>query len=308
MDDDSRRLARLRPNLLRRALICDLVRHFFRDLDFLEVETPIRVPVIAPEPYIIPVRSEDWFLSTSPELHMKRMLAAGYEKLFQFSRCFRRGERGRWHNPEFTMLEWYRAGADYVDIIHDTELLVTGLAASLGSGNTIRYRQVDIDIRLPWPRLSVRDAYVRSAGWDPVEDFDPVRFDTDFVTKVLPKFARDRPTVLIDYPSPVASLACLKSSDPRLAERSEVFFGGLELANAYSELVDAAEQESRFLEAIEQIKREQNVSQALPRRFLEAVPLLPPCGGIALGIDRLVMLLCDAASIDEVMAFTIDDS
>jgi lysyl-tRNA synthetase class 2 len=308
MEDDSRRLARLRPNLLRRALICDLVRHFFRDLDFLEVETPIRVPVIAPEPYIIPVRSEDWFLSTSPELHMKRMLAAGYEKLFQFSRCFRRGERGRWHNPEFTMLEWYRAGADYVDIIHDTELLVTGLAASLGSGNTIRYRQVDIDIRLPWPRLSVRDAYVRSAGWDPVEDFDPVRFDTDFVTKVLPKFAPDRPTVLIDYPSPVASLARLKSSDPRLAERSEVFFGGLELANAYSELVDAAEQESRFLEAIEQIKREQNVSQALPRRFLEAVPLLPPCGGIALGIDRLVMLLCDAASIDEVIALTIDDA
>ncbi len=308
MEDDSRRLARLGPNLLRRALICDLVRRFFHELDFLEVETPVRVPVVAPEPYITPVLSEDWFLSTSPELHMKRMLAAGYERLFQFSRCFRRGERGRWHNPEFTMLEWYRAGADYSDIIHDTETLVAGLAARLGSGDSISYRKVNIDLRLPWPRLSVRDAYLRSAGWDPVEEFDPVRFDTDFVTKVLPGFAPDRPTVLIDYPSPVASLARLKSSDHRLAERAEVFIGGLELANGYSELVDAAEQESRFLEAIEQIKREQHVSQALPRRFLEAVPRLPPCGGIALGIDRLVMLLCDAASIDEVMAFTIDDA
>ena len=308
MEDDSLRLARLRPNLLRRALICDLVRKFFRELDFLEVETPIRMPAIAPEPYILPVRSEDWFLCTSPELHMKRMLAAGYERLFQFSRCFRRGERGRWHNPEFTMLEWYRAGADYADIIQDTEQLVVNLADRLGFGSCIKYQQVDIDIRLPWPRLAVRDAYIKSAGWDPVKDFDPVRFDTDFVTKVLPEFASNRPTVLVDYPAPVASLARLKSSDHRLAERAEVFFGGLELANAYSELIDAAEQENRFKEAIEQIKREQNVSQSLPHRFLEAVPHLPPCGGIALGVDRLVMLLCDAASIDEVIAFSVDNA
>ena len=115
--DERRSLARLASNLRRRALIIEGIRAFFRGQDFLEVETPVRVPAIAPEPHIVPFRSEDWFLSTSPELHMKRLLAAGYERLFQLSRCFRQGERGRWHNPEFTMLEWYRAGADYLDII-----------------------------------------------------------------------------------------------------------------------------------------------------------------------------------------------
>jgi lysyl-tRNA synthetase class 2 len=308
MDDESRRLARLKPNLVRRASICASIRRFFQELDFLEVATPVRVPAVAPEPYIVPFKSEGWFLSTSPELHMKRMLAAGYERLFQFSRCFRRGERGRWHNPEFTMLEWYRAGADYNHIIRDIELLIVRLAGDSGSDNAISYQGVNIDIRPPWPRLSVRDAYLKSASWDPVEEFDSFRFDTDFVAKVLPGFPADRPTVLTDYPAPVASLARLKASDPRVAERAEVFIGGLELANAYSELVDAAEQEKRFLEAIEQIQRERHESAPMPRQFLEAVPRLPPCGGVALGIDRLVMLLCDLPSIDEVMPFTIDDA
>jgi lysyl-tRNA synthetase class 2 len=204
------------------------------------------------------------------------------------------------------MLEWYRAGADYTDIIADTEQLIVSAAAVAGNAKIIRYRGADIDITPPWPRISIRDAYINASDWDPVEEFDPDRFDTDFVSKVLPSLAPDRPTVLVDYPAPAASLARLKPSDSRLAERAEVFIGGLELANIYSELVDAAEQENRFREAIDQIQREQNVLQPVPQRFLEAVPRLPNCGGVALGIDRLVMLLCDAASIDEVMAFTID--
>jgi elongation factor P--(R)-beta-lysine ligase len=307
-EDENTRLARLKPNLQRRALILDFTRAFFKNQDFLEVETPIRVPVVAPEPYIIPSRSEDWFLSTSPELHMKRLLAAGYEKLFQFSHCFRRGERGRWHNPEFTMLEWYRAGADYNQIIHDVELLITTIAKKLGMKHVIRYGGQAIDISLPWPRTTVKNAYSNTAGWDPTCECDERRFDIDFVDKVLPSFSRSHPTILVDYPAHMASLARLKPGDGGVAERAEVFIGGLELANAYSELADAVEQEKRFREAIEQIRKERKQETAMPRLFMESVSSLPACGGVALGIDRLVMLLCDSPSIDDVMAFTSDSA
>jgi lysyl-tRNA synthetase class 2 len=304
--DEQNRLARLRPNLERRALILDIIRNFFKEQHFLEVETPVRSSAIAPEPFIVPFQSEDWFLAASPELHMKRLLAAGYDKIFQFSHCFRKGERGRWHNPEFIMLEWYRAGADYLQIIDDTEKLITAVAVKLGLKNTVSYRGHEIDISLPWPRLTVKDAYVKSAAWDPVQAYDAERLDFDFIGKVLPSFSPQRPTVLLDYPAEAASLARLKPSNPLIAERAEVFIGGLELANAYSELIDAEEQESRFKQAIEQIKQERGRVMPVPEKFLKAMARMPQCGGIALGIDRLVMLFCDAESIDDVMPFTTD--
>jgi lysyl-tRNA synthetase class 2 len=304
--DEQNRLARLRPNLERRVFILDTIRVFFKEQGFLEVETPIRAPAIAPEENIVPFQTEDWFLAASPELHMKRLLAAGYDKIFQFSHCFRKGERGRWHNPEFIMLEWYRTSADYTQIINDTEKLVAAIAEKLGFKKKVKYRGHDIDISLPWPRLTVSQAYVKSAGWDPVIDYDAERFDLDFVDKVLPSFSSNRPTVLLDYPAEAASLARLKVGNPLVAERAEVFIGGLELANAYSELIDAREQENRFKEAIEQIRRERGQLMPMPENFLKAMALMPECGGIALGIDRLVMLFCDADSIDDVMPFTVD--
>jgi lysyl-tRNA synthetase class 2 len=238
---------------------------------------------------------------------MKRMLAAGYEKLFQFSHCFRQGERGRWHHPEFTMLEWYRAGADYTHIINDIERMVTALSGRLGCKNVIKYGGQDIDIRLPWPRVTVKDAFLKVAGWDPTSANDLRQFDMDFVTKAQPSFNPHRPTVLTDFPAAQASLARLKPGDASVAERAEVFIGGLELANAYSELTDAKEQERRFREAIEQIQRERQQPVPMPQSFIESLARLPPCGGVALGIDRLVMLFCDAQSIDDVMAFTVDN-
>lgn len=304
--DEFNRLARLSNNLKRRALVYDAIRAFFKERDFLEVETPIRAPAIAPEPTIEPFESEGWFLAASPELHMKRLLAAGYPKLFQFSHCFRKGERGLWHNPEFIMLEWYRKGAGYLGIIADMEQMVQAVAAGLGMQNTITYRGREIDITPPWPRITVRDAYMKAAGWDPVAHYDAAKFDIDFIAKVLPSFPFNRPTVLLDYPSPAASLARLKPEDRKVAERTEVFIGGLELANAYSELTDAREQSARFREATEEIRLERGKNMPLPATFLEAVKRLPDCGGIALGVDRLVMLFCDAPSIDDVMAFTSD--
>jgi len=300
------RLSRIKANLERRALIYDVIRAFFRSEGFLEVETPLLVPTVAPEKYIAPFAVNGWFLSTSPEMHMKRLLAAGYAKIFQICHCFRKSERGQLHNPEFTMMEWYRVGADYMGIIQDTERLVSTLANKLCSGLTIPYQGKKIDLAHPWPRITVRDAFLRSAGWDPFTRLDEERFEVDLVEKVIPSFDTVRPTVLLDYPVAMASLARLRPGSPPVAERAEVFIGGLELANAYSELNDAAEQEERFKQEIEILKREGKRSAVMPQRFLECLPDLPECGGIALGIDRLVMLFCDAAFIDEVIAFPWD--
>jgi lysyl-tRNA synthetase class 2 len=306
LENDHERLLCIKPNLQRRALIYQHTRAFFWEQGFLEIETPIRVPAVAPEQHIMPFKSEDWFLSTSPELHMKRLLASGYDRIFQISRCFRSGERGRQHNPEFTLLEWYRAGADYKQMVYDTEQLVLTVASRLGLDHVVRYRDQEIDLTAPWPGTTVHDAFLCAAGWDPVAEPDFLRFDTDLVTKVVPDFAPGQPTVLLDYPAPMASLARLKPGQPTVAERAEVFIGGMELANAYSELVNAKEQETRFQAEVDQIEREHGQKMPLPRRFLDALECLPECGGIALGMDRLVMLFCNADSIDQVVTFTMD--
>lgn len=305
-DADSERLARIAPNLRRRALILQLTRRFFDERGFLEVDTPLRSPAIAPEKEIIPFESEGWFLATSPELYMKRLLAAGYPALYQISHSFRKGERGRLHNPEFTILEWYRTTASYETLMTDTEQLVLHMAGGLGLGQSIRYQGRSIDLTPPWGRITVSELYRQLARWDPVADPDPVRFDTDMVTKVMPCLNAHRPTIVTEYPAPMASLARLKPGNPRVAERAEVFIGGLELANAYSELNDAQEQRTRLVKEAGAIEREQGRQAPLPEKFLAAMSRMPECAGIALGMDRLVMLFCDAASIDEVMPFTTE--
>ena len=299
---ETSRLKQIKANLERRALILDSIRAFFKKEGFLEVETPLLLPHVAPEQFITPFAVNGWFLSTSPEMHMKRLLAAGYGNVFQITHCFRKGERGQLHNPEFTMLEWYRVDADYMQIIQDTEKLVLAVAGDLGFGSNFRYQGRDINLSRPWPRTMVSRAFLKSAGWDPALQHDPERFDLDLVDKVMPGFSANRPTVLLDYPAANASMARLKPGDGKVAERAEVFIGGLELANVYTELTDAAELEKRFREVIEETGDAEG-HHPLPRRFLKAMANLPACGGIALGVDRLVMLLCDAAAIDEVVAF-----
>jgi lysyl-tRNA synthetase class 2 len=305
-EDEPLRLSRIKANLECRALIYDVIRAFFRSEGFLEVETPLQVPTVAPEKYITPFIVNGWFLSTSPELHMKRLLAAGYGKIFQICHCFRKNEQGQLHNPEFTMLEWYRVGADYMQIIRDTERLVLSIASKLRLGKTIRYQGREINLVSPWPRIKVSQAFINSAGWDPFDRLDEERFDVDLVEKVIPGFNPLRPTVLLDYPVAMASLSRIRRGKPPVAERAEVFIGGLELANIYSELTDVAEQERRFKQELDSIALKGGSNIAMPQRFLDAVAILPECGGVALGIDRLVMLFCDAASIDKVTAFPWD--
>jgi lysyl-tRNA synthetase class 2 len=305
-DDERQRLARLMQNLKRSAFIYQTIRSFFIEQGFLEVDTPIRSPTIAPEKEIIPFETEGWFLCASPELYMKRLLAAGYEKIYQFSHCFRKGERGHFHNPEFTLLEWYRKGVNYEQMMKDTEQLIITISTRLGIGNTLQYQGKSIDLSLPWDRFTVSEAFQKYADWDPTFNPDLRRFDEDTVLKVIPNLNPYRPTFLVDYPAPMASLARLKPSNPRVAERFELFIGGLELANAYSELVNQKEQEMRFRKEIKQIQKIQNRVTPMPEKFLRVIANLPECAGIALGMERLVMLFCDAKTIDEVMPFTID--
>jgi elongation factor P--(R)-beta-lysine ligase len=303
--DESRRLKEIKNKLECRARVIAGIRAFFLKEDFLEIDTPVRVPAIAPEQFIMPYTSESWFLSTSPELQMKRLLAAGYPRIYQIAHCFRRDERGRHHNPEFSMLEWYRAGANYQQIIADTENLITYLSQTMGQGNMMAYQGQTIDLSLPWPRLSVRQAYLQWAGWDPVSDFDGQRFDDDMVSQIIPRFPAKRPVVIMDYPRECAALARLKPGQTEVAERAEVFMGGLEIANAYSELNDVKEQRQRFRDEIE-VMQKAGKPCIWPEKFIQAIETMPECGGIAVGVDRLVMLLCDAAAIDEVIAFPSD--
>ncbi len=303
--EESSRLYNIKPGLECRMNIINGIRAFFCRRGFLEIDTPLRVPAIAPEQFIVPYLSEGWFLSTSPELQMKRLLSAGYEKIFQICHCFRRDERGRHHNPEFTMLEWYQAGADYKQIIQGTEEMVLELSQITGHGPVLNYQGQKIDLSLPWPQVTVREAYLKWAGWDPFTEFDGQRFDDDLVDKVIPHFPKDRPMVILDYPRECAALARLKPGESNVAERAEMFIGGLEIANGYSELNDPFEQERRFKQEMEEMQRAGKPC-IWPEKFIEAVKRMPDCGGIAVGVDRLVMLLCDAPTIDDVMAFPAD--
>jgi len=291
-------------HLTLRSRVLRAVRDFFYTQDFIEVETPVRIPAPALETHIDAPPSGRAWLRASPELHMKRLLVDGCPRLFQIGPCFRSGECGRRHNPEFTMLEWYRAGADYTDILRDTEALLAHVFQQACGRTAIAYRGQAIDLARPWHCHTVREAFRTWAGWDPAETWDPDRFDADMVGRVEPALPQDKPCVLTDYPAPAASLARLKAEDPRVAERWEVYVGGLELANAYSELCDPAAQRARFLEAAAERRALGKEVYPLDEPFLAALEQgLPPCGGIALGIDRLVMLACGATDIAEVRPF-----
>lgn len=281
------------------------IRRFFVDRGFLEVETPVRVPTPALELHIDAERSgPGYYLRTSPELYIKRLLAAGHERLFEMGPCFRQGERGERHNPEYTMLEWYRRGADYLDMLVDTKVLIEAVLKEVLGRTHLVYGGQSIEMFPVWDCLSVEKAFLALAGWNPVSAFEPDRFDHDLAFKVEPGLRVDIPVVLKDYPAAVAALARCRGECPAVAERWELYAGGMELANAFSELTDAVEQRRRFECCAAERRREGREVYPLDEPFLAALEAgLPPCGGVALGVDRLVMLLTDSASIEQVRTF-----
>jgi lysyl-tRNA synthetase class 2 len=302
--DDNFLLARKTQALSLRAKLIQSIRHFFIQQDFLEVETPIRIPSPAPEEHIEAIPSGDWFLQTSPELCMKRLLAAGYPRIFQISKCFREAERGSKHLPEFTMLEWYVAQFDYYQLMEQCEAMLITALKDMGHTQDIIWQNNKINLASPWKRISVADAFSKYAPISLQEALHQDRFDEILVEYIEPRLGIDRPTFIYDYPAKLAALAKIKKSDPNVAERFELYIGGLELANGFSELTDAREQRQRFEEALELRAAKNWACYAMPEKFLTALEHLPPCAGIALGIDRLAMILANADKIDDVVAFT----
>ncbi len=300
-------LAKRQRALWQRAKILQEIRKFFIDRGYLEVETPFRIPAPAPESHIDAVVSGSWFLHASPELCMKRMLAAGYEKIFQICRCWREGERGRRHVPEFTLLEWYRAGCDCLGLMEESEELIRTVSLRLGLGQKMIYHNQEIDLTRPWERISVKEAFRSYSKVSMVEALEQDLFDEVMVMDIEPKLGVGKPTFIYDYPSERRAMARLKQEDKTLAERFELYIGGLELANAFSELIDPEEQRNHFLRENENRRAFGRPAYPLPEKFLEELENMPPSAGIALGVDRLVMVFLDATSIDDVVAFTPEE-
>lgn len=290
-----------------RAVLIQALRTFFIDRGYLEVETPLRIPAPVPEAHIVPLTSEEWFLQTSPELCMKRLLAAGIPKLFQICKCFRKDERGDRHLPEFTMLEWYAAQSDYRDLMTDCEALLRHLAVAMGKAGKaggLRWQGRRIDLFPEWERITVAEAFQRYAPCTVEEALRKDRFDELLVEYVEPHLGTATPTFLCDYPATLGALARLSPTDSTVAERFELYVAGLELANGFSELVDPVEQRARFLAEQEVIRLQGRDCGPLPEVFLGALETMPPAAGIALGVDRLAMLFAGADNIDQVVAFT----
>lgn len=304
---DLARLARRKRNLRLRADAIAAIRTFFTASGYLEVETPCRIPAPAPEAHIEAVAAGDWFLQPSPELCMKRMLAAGYEKIFQICKCFRGRERGRRHLPELTLLEWYTAGHSYRDMMAQSEELIPFVAAAALGGTTLDVGGVSVSLEAPWERLPVSEAFERYAAASMEAALADGRFDEVMGCEIEPRLGWDTPVLLYDYPASMGSLARLKPPGGRLAERFELYIGGVELCNAFGELTDPAEQRRRF-EAERDLRRAAGRAVTpMPERFLQSLSAMPAAAGNALGIDRLVMLLAGADAVDEVVAFTPEE-
>ena len=298
---------RRRNALWTRAKIIQAIRRFFVDQGYLEVETPHRIPAPAPETHIDAIPSGSWFLHTSPELCMKRLLASGYEKIFQICRVWREGERGSQHTPEFTLLEWYRSGSDYWKLMEECEAMIRSVASSTGLGEMFSFRGHTLHLSPPWERISVGDAFHRYARIPMEKAREGNLFDELIAREIEPRLGMEKPSFLYDYPAERGALARLKNGDPALAERFELYIGGVELANAFSELIDAGEQRRRFI--AEQALRRKLMKPVypMPEKFLEELGGMGPSAGIALGVDRLVMVLLDAPRIDDVVAFSPEE-
>lgn len=295
--------------LIERARVLRTVRGFFDARDFLEVETPIVVPSPGLDVYldapVVTTRAGERYLGTSPEYQMKRLLAGGLERIYQVTKCFRNDEIGERHQPEFSMLEWYRGFASVEAVMRDTEELVCAVACALHGKPELATAWGPVDVAPPWPRITVREAFARFARVDVAEVVaDEARFYELLVEQVEPALGElGGALFLCDYPASMASLARKKPGDTAVAERFEAYVAGIELCNGFGELTDPREQRAR-LEADQATRRERGLPvYPIDERFLRALEEgIPPSGGNALGLDRLVMLALGAAHIEDVIA------
>jgi lysyl-tRNA synthetase class 2 len=336
------------PSLWKRYFIREKVltaiRRFFFDRNFHEIETPYLTGSLPPESYLdvfeTTLYSRDktphrMFLPTSPEPFIKKLLVAGIGNCFSIPKSFRNTEdKSTLHNPEFTILEWYRVNADYEDIMRDSEELVLYINTYLHRMDDIHkekrsteltYQGKKVNLSAPWERISMQEAFKKYAGIDlsraltpetlvpiakkkgyRIEDHDTWEgvFHQIFLNEVEKHLGRGKPTIIFDYPASLAALSRKKKSDPRFAERFEFYIEGLELGDAYSELTDPKEQLERFEFEQKERKRLGKAEHPIDMDFIQALKAgMPPSGGIAVGVDRLIMLFADVSDIADTLFF-----
>jgi len=308
-----------RETLEARARILRAVRAWFEEQGFLEVDTPARVRSPGQEIHLdaIAAGDERWLI-TSPEYHMKRLVAAGLPRIVQIAKCWRGNEVGPHHRGEFTMIEWYRANAPLEALADDCEALLRTAAAAAGRDASA------LGLAAPFTRTTVRELCARHAGVDLAGDEDAATLQAKaraagvalgsatawddifyqlFLDRIEPRLAAGGPTFVFDWPAPLAALARPKPDDPRVVERFELYAGGLELANAFGELTDPVEQRRRFEDEARTRAARGKPVYPIDEALLAALPRMPPTAGIALGFDRLVMLVLGIGDIGEVAAF-----
>ncbi len=303
-----------------RGRIVKAIRTYFDDQDFIEVETPLRVANPGQELHLDAFVAGqghdggDRYLITSPEHHMKRLLGAGHRRVFQLARCFRKEEKGPHHQPEFTMLEWYRAGENLDAVAADAEALLSLAAAAAGRAlpraslhTTVRQlfaQHVGVDLVGNESEAQLRDQ-LESAGHStaPSDAWDDLFFRA-FLDRIEPAMDPEQPTFVFDWPLPLAALARRKPGNSAVAERFELYASGLELCNAFGELLDAEEQRRRFTAELQERERRKKVVYPIDDALIAALPgIAAPAAGAALGVDRLVMWATGARDIREVVAF-----
>ena len=322
------RLPRRRlSNLAARGAALAELRGYFTEQGFLEVETPLWVKSPGLEVMLDPVPSEGGWLITSPEFQMKRLLAAGLERIYQVCKCFRNEEDGPQHLREFTMVEWYRGWDELPAITADVEQLVARVCTAAAGRPIARWAGREIDVTPPWPQLTVAEVMQKYAGFavrgdEPAEElaaaaraagidlggataWDDI-FYTAFVTRVDPAIAElSRPLLVTDWPLPLAALARQRQDGAPVVERFEAYVGGVELANAFGELTDPHIQARRFAGDVEERRARGKSIYPVDQRLIDALTEgLPPSAGVALGFDRLMMLATGARHIRDVVAFS----
>ena len=318
----------------KRAQIIGAIRQYLNGRGFMEVETPILHPSVggaAARPFATHYNAldQDYYLRIALELHLKRLIVGGYEKVYEIGRCFRNEGIDTRHNPEFTMMECYQAYADYQDVMNNTEQMIHAAVVAATGGEKVIYHEQEINFALPWRRLDFRQTIMEACGIDYTQyadqasllqamqdqgiKADPKRERGKLIDDLLAQFVEPQliqPTFLVDYPLDMSPLAKTKENDALTVERFELFAGGMELANAFSELNDPQEQRRRFAKQLEAKRAGQEETllekeeETIDEDFINALEYgMPPTGGLGIGIDRLSMLISGHASIREVVLF-----
>ncbi|MEC9492952.1 lysine--tRNA ligase [Flexistipes sp.] len=311
-----------------RSRIIKGIRDFFNDRDFLEVETPMMQPLAGgatAKPFITHHNALDMqlYLRIAPELYLKRLVIGGMEKVYEINRNFRNEGISTKHNPEFTMIEWYMAYADYYDMMALTENLIVSVTTKILGKNSIEYDGKEINLQKPWPKLTLEESIEKFANipQSDLKDYESVKKIAEnhnikvdkswgrgkIVLEIFEELVEDKlfqPTFIIDYPKEVSPLSKSKADNPDVTERFELFIGGFEMANGFNELNDPIDQKERFEKQVEAKDAGDEEAHLMDKDFLRALEYgLPPTAGEGLGIDRLVMLLTNSKSIREVILF-----